>query len=130
MRVAMHEKRLNKASLMVGDFLEPKVSGSPLNKDLVLSWGSTYGVIEEALSTHPEWKKTHLHFTQVYPLPESLGTLLDQADSITVIENNATGQFASLIQQTYGIKVDRRILKYNGEPYHIDELVTRLEEQA
>lgn len=130
MRVAMHEKRLNKPNLMVKDFLEPKISGSSQHKDLVLSWGSTFGVIEEALSTHPQWNKTHLHFTQVYPLPASLGPILEYAESITVIENNATGQFASLIQQTYGIKVDRRILKYNGEPYHIDELVSKLEEQA
>ncbi len=126
----MHEKRLNKPQLMVKDFLEPKISGSAQHKDLVLSWGSTFGVIEEALSTHPQWNKTHLHFTQVYPLPATLGPILEKADTITVIENNATGQFASLIQQTYGIKVDRRIMKYNGEPYHIDELVSKLEEQA
>ena len=130
MRVSMHEKRLNKFNLMKEDLMEPLISGSDSHEDLVLSWGSTYGVIEEALSTHPTWNKTHLHFTQVYPLPESLGNLINKAKRITVIENNATGQFANLIQMTYGIKVDKRILKYNGEPYHIDELVALMEEQA
>jgi len=130
MRVSMHEKRLNKFELMKEDILEPLISGSDKHDDLILSWGSTYGVIEEALETHPQWKKTHLHFTQVYPLPQSLERLITSAKKITVIENNATGQFANLIQMTYGIKVDRKILKYNGEPYHIDELVAKMEEQA
>jgi 2-oxoglutarate ferredoxin oxidoreductase subunit alpha len=66
----------------------------------------------------------------VYPLPQSLGPVLAKAKTITVIENNATGQFANLIQMTYGIKVNQRILKYNGEPYHIDELVLKMEEKA
>lgn len=130
MRVSMHEKRLNKFNLMKQDIMEPLISGSDKHEELILSWGSTYGVIEEALATHPQWNKTHLHFIQVYPLPESLGDRLTKAKTITVIENNATGQFANLIQMTYGIKVDRRILKYNGEPYHIDELVSKMEEKA
>lgn len=130
MRVAMHEKRLNKFELMKQDIMEPLISGSEQQEHLVLSWGSTYGVIEEALATHPQWNKTHLHFIQVYPLPQSLGPVLAKAKTITVIENNATGQFANLIQMTYGLKVDQRILKYNGEPYHIDELVLKMEAKA
>jgi 2-oxoglutarate ferredoxin oxidoreductase subunit alpha len=127
MRVNMQDKRLHKFELMKEDILEPLISGSNKHEHLVLSWGSTYGVIEEALSTHPEWDKTHLHFTQVYPLPESLKDIIAHAKSILVIENNATGQFANLIQMTYGVKVTQRILKYNGEPYHIDELIAKME---
>ncbi len=130
MRVKMHEKRLAKFELMRQDIMEPLIEGADKKEDLVLSWGSTYGVIEEALATHPKWGLTHVHFTQVYPLPSSLEALITQAKTITVIENNATGQFANLIQMTYGIKVNRRILKYNGEPYHIDELIAKLEEQS
>ncbi|TXT18191.1 MAG: 2-oxoglutarate ferredoxin oxidoreductase subunit alpha [Erysipelotrichaceae bacterium] len=129
MRVDMHEKRLHKFELMKEDILEPLISGATEKEKLLLSWGSTYGVIEEALVTNPKWGYTHVHFTQVYPLPTSVEKLIRGAKSITVIENNATGQFANLIQMTYGIKVSRRILKYNGEPYHIDELVTILEEK-
>ena len=129
MRVNMHEKRLHKFELMKEDILEPLISGATEKDKLLLSWGSTYGVIEEAITTNPKWGYTHVHFTQVYPLPASVEKLIQGAKSITVIENNATGQFANLIQMTYGIKVSRRLLKYNGEPYHIDELVTILEEK-
>jgi len=130
MRVKMHEKRLHKFELMKQDIMEPRIEGSKNQTDLILSWGSTYGVIEEALSTHPKWDYTHVHFTQVYPLPSSLESLITKAKTITVIENNATGQFANLIQMTYGMKISRRILKYNGEPYHIDELIKLLEDKS
>jgi 2-oxoglutarate ferredoxin oxidoreductase subunit alpha len=63
----------------------------------------------------------------VFPLPKHLDSALAKAKSITVIENNATGQLANLIQQTYGIKVTRRINKSTGEPFHVDELETLLE---
>jgi len=127
MRVDMQDKRLHKFELMKKDILEPLIHGSSHHEHLVLSWGSTYGVIEEALSTHPELELTHLHFIQVYPLPESLKEIVENAKSILVIENNASGQFANLIQMTYGVKVTQRILKYNGEPYHIDELIPKME---
>jgi 2-oxoglutarate ferredoxin oxidoreductase subunit alpha len=127
MRGSMQDKRLHKFDLMKKDIMEPLISGSSKQENLVLSWGSTYGVIEEALSTHPKWDLTHIHFVQVYPLPESLKDIISKAKNILVIENNATGQFANLIQMTYGVKVNQRILKYNGEPYHIDELIAKME---
>ncbi|MEI7667419.1 MAG: 2-oxoacid:acceptor oxidoreductase subunit alpha [Erysipelotrichaceae bacterium] len=128
MRVKMQDKRLHKFELMKTDIMEPLIGGSLKQTHLVLSWGSTYGVIEEALSSHPEWDLTHIHFIQVYPLPASLSDIISKAKSILVIENNSTGQFANLIQMTFGVKVTQRILKYNGEPYHIDELIAKMED--
>ena len=126
-RQAMNQKRLNKFNVMVADQLDPIQSGSSNATDLIISWGSTYGIISEVIESHPEKDWTHWHFIQVFPLPQSLGDALTNAKSITVIENNATGQLANLIQQTYGIKVTRRINKSTGEPFHVDELETLLE---
>jgi len=128
MRVRMHEKRLNKFNLMKEDILEPIIEGSSKKENLIIGWGSTYGVISEIVSDNPDL--THVHFEQVYPLPESVETLLSNAKHIVVVENNATGQFANLLQMTFGIKVPNRILKYNGEPYHVDELEQKLKEKA
>ena len=69
-----------------------------------------------------------MHFEQVYPLPLGLEERLAKAEKIVVIENNATGQFANLLQMTYGIKLPKRILKYNGEPFFIDELEVKFTE--
>lgn len=127
MRVKMHEKRLNKFNLMKSDILEPIIEGSKTKDTLIIGWGSTYGVISEIVSENP--KLTHVHFEQVYPLPESIEELLNNAKKIVIIENNATGQFANLLQMTYGIKLKDRILKYNGEPFHVDELELKLKEK-
>lgn len=128
MRVRMHEKRLNKFNLMTDDILEPTIEGSKSKKKLIIGWGSTYGVISEIVSDNKDL--THVHFEQVYPLPASVEALLNKAESIVIIENNASGQFANLLQMTYGIKLKNRILKYNGEPYHVDELEQLLKEKA
>ena len=113
---------------MKEDLLEPTIEGNPDKKNLVIGWGSTYGVISEIVSDNPEF--THVHFEHIYPLPDSVEDLLRNADKIIVVENNATGQFANLLQMTYGIKLNQRILKYNGEPFHVDELEQKLKEKA
>ena len=128
MRVQMHDKRLNKFNLMKEDLLEPMIEGSSDQKNLIIGWGSTYGVISEIVSDHPSL--THVHFEHIYPLPDSIEALLRNAENIVVVENNATGQFANLLQMTYGIKLNNRILKYNGEPFHVDELEQKIKEKA
>lgn len=126
MRVQMHEKRLNKAKLMEEDIVQPYVVGNKDEKNVIIAWGSTYGVLNELIADKPEW--TLMHFEQVYPLPLGLEERLSKAEKIVVIENNATGQFANLLQMTYGIKLPKRILKYNGEPFFIDELEVKFSE--
>jgi 2-oxoglutarate/2-oxoacid ferredoxin oxidoreductase subunit alpha len=128
MRNRMHEKRLNKFELMKEDVLSPTLEGSPNLDTLIIGWGSTYGVIKEVVEAHPNW--SHLHFEQVFPLPESVELTLRKAKKIVVVENNATGQFANLLQMTFAIKLDQRVMKYSGEPFHVDELTTLLEERV
>jgi 2-oxoglutarate ferredoxin oxidoreductase subunit alpha len=45
-----------------------------------------------------------------------------------VIENNATGQLANLMQMKFGKKFVQRILKYSGEPFFIEEIERRIKE--
>jgi len=126
MRNRMNEKRLNKFNLMKPDVLEPIQEGSKDGEILIVGWGSTYGIIKEVVEAKPNW--THLHFEQVFPLPASVEATLRKAKQVVVVENNATGQFANLLQMTFAIKLDQRILKYSGEPFHVDELTTLLED--
>lgn len=128
MRVRMHEKRLNKFNLMKKDEVEPLVFGNPEAKNLLVGWGSTYGALREWVETHPEADTSLIHLRQVYPLPFALEEKLRAAKRVVVVENNATGQLANLMQMTYGMKLPHRILKYNGEPFHIDELARLIAE--
>jgi 2-oxoglutarate ferredoxin oxidoreductase subunit alpha len=43
-----------------------------------------------------------------------------------MVENNATSQFAKLIKLHAGIDIDKKILKYNGLSFAVEELADGL----
>ena len=56
-----------------------------------------------------------------------MGYLLN-ANKIIMVENNASGQFANLIRRETGVEIKNRILKYNGAPFSVEEVATRIKE--
>lgn len=46
-----------------------------------------------------------------------------------VLENNATSQFGTLVQSITGIRMDSKILKYNGLPFSVEEIMEKLGNQ-
>lgn len=128
MRIKMNNKRLGKNNLLLEDFIQPELIGSTDYKNLIIGWGSTYGVLKEFIETKKEKDTAFLYFKQVYPLPKNIKDFFNQAEKIVVIENNATGQFANLLKLELDINVNYNILKYNGEPFSIEEIDTDLEE--
>ncbi len=125
-RVAQHEKRLKKLGGIREEALLPTVIGDIKEAEtVVVTWGSNRGVIEEALEKVGDKSVAALHFAQVYPLPEGAKKFFRGKKTI-VMENNASGQFANLLKQEYGIKVSENILKYDGNPFCVEEVVERL----
>lgn len=126
-RKAMHEKRLRKFVSIRSEAIPPTVIGDTKEAEtLIVTWGSNRGVIEEALETLGDGSVAALHFSQVYPLPEGTKKFF-RGKSIVVVENNATGQFANLLRLEYGIKVSENILKYDGNPFSVEEVIEKLE---
>lgn len=126
MRLAMHEKRLSKLVGIREEALSPTEIGDVTHADvLVVTWGSNRGVIEEALELIKREDMAALHFHQVYPLPEKAKKLFTRK-KIVVLENNATGQFANLLKSEYGVKVSDNILKYDGDPFSVEEVLAKL----
>ena len=125
-RIAMHEKRLRKLELLKEAALMPEpieaVKGA---KILVVTWGSNHGVLVEALRHIQDPSIAGLHFSQVYPLNPAAKKLFSKK-KIVVMENNAIGQFADLLERDLGITVDERILKYDGSPFSVEEVTQRL----
>ncbi len=125
-RVAMHEKRLRKLDLLKANALLPEsieaVKGA---KTLVVTWGSNRGVLEEALSHIEDSSVAGLHFVQVYPFHPGVKKMLARK-KVVVMENNATGQFANLLGQELGIEVSERILKYDGAPFSVEEVIEKI----
>ncbi len=124
MRVQMMDKRMSKIFGMQKDVLRPVVGGTEKGKIMIVGWGSTKGVIVEALEKSERTDISTLHFKQVWPLPKNLATYFKDVEEVVVVENNFTGQFANLLKQE-GIKVSDTILKYNGEPFCVEELTEK-----
>jgi 2-oxoglutarate ferredoxin oxidoreductase subunit alpha len=127
LRTTMTDKRLRKNHALLNDAIAPSLLGSDDYHTLVVSWGSTYHVLREALSSLKGKPVTGLHFSQLYPLPPQTNEWLRRARQLVVVEGNATGQFANLLEQACHCSVEHRILKYNGLPFTVEELTQRLQ---
>lgn len=122
-RNQMMDKRMSRMELLEKDCMDPIYQGSQTEDAfLVVGWGSTYGVISEALLVLNNAHIGYLHVRQVYPLGEEVRRRIQEAKKIIVVENNMTGQFADLLEKTCERKVDYRILKYDGRPYSVEEV--------
>lgn len=128
-RVRMVEKRLrNKLPHIKSAIAAPELYGAPEARVVLTGWGSTHGVMQEAVD---ELAKTTsiamLHFSEVFPLPDlarfNYLALLRQAKLSLCIENNASGQFSRLLRVETGFEFTARINKFDGRPFTVDELI-------
>lgn len=129
-RGRMVEKRMKRLLLLANAALPPTRLGRPEDaRLLLLGWGSTLGLLAEALERIDDPEVAGLHFSQVWPLRPSVFPLL-RGKRIVIIENNATGQFADLVAGEAGVPVSHRILKATGEPFVLEDVVDALREIA
>lgn len=128
LRIQMVDKRCDKLSGL--EDVDPVFQGKEDCHTLVVGWGSTYHVIEEALEEIGREGVGHLHVSQVYPLPGEIERCLENAKKTICIENNATGQFSRLVRMFTGREFDSHIRKYNGLPFFKDELARRLRSEV
>jgi 2-oxoglutarate ferredoxin oxidoreductase subunit alpha len=122
-RTAMVDKRMRKLQAMEGDLLPPRLYGPDDYSNLIIGWGSTLDVVREGLQTAGRSDTAFLHFSQVYPLHKDTAFFLGRARKKIIIENNATSQFGTLLKLSTGMEMDRKILKYNGMPFMLEEIV-------
>ncbi|MFH1721789.1 MAG: 2-oxoacid:acceptor oxidoreductase subunit alpha [Candidatus Altiarchaeota archaeon] len=127
-RVRMNDKRLKKLKSIEKEIIEPTLFGPKNYKTIVVSWGSTRNVLEEAVSKLNRDDVAALHFSQVYPIHPATKSLLEQASKTIILENNATSQFSRLLKIFTGHEFSHKILKYNGEPFSVEEVISRIKE--
>jgi 2-oxoglutarate ferredoxin oxidoreductase subunit alpha len=126
LRRTMTDKRLHKGRELLKEAIAPQLLGSADFHTLVVCWGSSYHPLREALTDLKEQPVAGLHFSQVYPVPPQAGLWLQQARQLVVVESNASGQFATLLEQATGCRIDHRILQYDGLPFTVENLRERL----
>lgn len=125
-RIQMVDKRLKKMASIVEESVPPALIGDNDYETLVVCWGSTLNPVTEALSQLADPKLAMLHFSQVYPIAPQVGELLDKAKQVVVVESNATGQFAQLLSHETGVQIHDKLLKYNGLPFSVEDVVEGL----
>jgi len=130
-RVAMVEKRLKKLELLRTNLaLGHRVVGPEHHRRLLVGLGSTQPALAEALQIVADPQTALLCASQVYPLTDAVRQLLRQAERLIVIENNATGQFARLIQRETGRAADAGWRQYDGQPFSVERLVDLLRKEV
>ncbi len=123
---AMQDKRLRKFEKMkeeVSKLEAVKVHGKKTAKKAVIAWGSTKGAVKEAA------EKLGLRMVQpivLQPFPEEqVKKALKGVKKIALVENNSTAQLKLILDQI-GIKVDKKVLKYDGRPFVPEEIENKL----
>jgi 2-oxoglutarate ferredoxin oxidoreductase subunit alpha len=126
LRVRMVNKRLAKGESLTADIVPPVLVGPENYKNLVICWGSTYQAVKEAVRRLGRDDTAMLHYRQVYPLHDRTAEYMARAERTLVVEGNATGQFAKLIELHAGVPADELLLKYNGLTFSVEEVVEGL----
>jgi 2-oxoglutarate/2-oxoacid ferredoxin oxidoreductase subunit alpha len=120
-RQAMHEKRMRKMDAILPLLEPPKLFGPETAQVTLLGWGSTEGVIREAMQKLENEEGTtanNLQIKWMVPLhTEAITTILSKSRKIIMVENNYSGQFARYLRSETGIVAHGHIRKYDGEPF-------------
>lgn len=121
-RQKMMDKRLEKLKHI--EVTNPILVDAPHNNPdlLVIGMGSTGGTIDEARKKRlagDNVTSNHITVRLLHPFPaEQIKSYVDKAKKVVVVENNATGQLASLIKLHTGSPDNlESLLKYNGNPF-------------
>lgn len=123
MRVAMSGKRMKKFEAMKKDVKPPTVYGDTEAEITFVTWGSTRGPVLEAMKLLNK-KSRLVHYSWLYPFPtEETLKLLSSATRLIDVEQNVTGQLASLIREHTGILIKDKLLKNDGRILYPEEIV-------
>ncbi|YBU88195.1 MAG: 2-oxoacid:acceptor oxidoreductase subunit alpha [Candidatus Walczuchella monophlebidarum] len=128
-----HEKMVKLRQKKI-DFIKKKLPkpridyGKKTGKLLILSWGSTYGIVRAAIKILLDEGKSvsHTHLEYIYPLPNGLDTILQNFKKVLITELN-NGQLIHLIRDQFLIDAIP-FSKIQGIPFTIFEIVEKVRE--
>ncbi|MBV9323506.1 MAG: 2-oxoacid:acceptor oxidoreductase subunit alpha [Chloroflexi bacterium] len=131
-RQAMHEKRMRKMDGVLPRIEPPKLFGSPEADVTLVGWGSTEGVIREAIEQLAAQGVVANNLQIKWLVPLHVDAIMEQlgkARRVIIVENNYSGQFARYLRSETSFVADAHIRKYDGEPFmphHIVDGVNKI----
>ncbi len=119
-RRMMVEKRARKLVGVANEIAPPQLEGPEDAEVTLVGWGSTYGVIKEAV----EQLKSKGVIANQLPIKwivpfhgEAVMDILSRSKRAIIVENNYSGQFYRYMRSETGLTVEGHIRKYDGEPF-------------
>lgn len=122
--------RYKKIANVAREYSPIMVEGNVNAKNLLISWGSTYGSIKAAMleDTISGRSWAYLNLRNVNPLPNDLGDILAKYTNIFVAELNA-GHLTQEIRAKYLVDA-KLITQCNGQPFSGNFLLAAIREQV
>jgi 2-oxoglutarate ferredoxin oxidoreductase subunit alpha len=118
----MVDKRLGKIEPLKQEAVLPEIYGKGDSRTMVVCWGSTFTIAREAVERMGLDDIALVHFSQVYPLHPATREMLERPDRLVIVENNATSQFARVLKIHADIDIQKKINKYSGLAFSVEEL--------
>jgi len=132
-RRVMVEKRARKMQTVLSEIAPPKLIGPESAQVTLVGWGSTEGVIREAvekLAAEEGIVANQLQTKWIVPFhADEVGHILSSSKHVIIVENNYSGQFARYLRSETGFTAHGHIRKYDGEPFMPHHLVKAVKEQ-
>jgi 2-oxoglutarate ferredoxin oxidoreductase subunit alpha len=132
-RRMMVEKRGRKMQTVLADIAPPKLFGPAQAQITLVGWGSTTGVIQEAveaLAAEEGIVANHLNIKWIVPFhTEEIMRILSASKRVVIVENNYSGQFARYLRSETGFTAHGHIRKYDGEPFRPHHIVEAVKAQ-
>ena len=132
-RRKMVEKRGRKLADVVEEIAPPRLVGPVTAEVILVGFGSTEGVILEALEKLAGEEgivASHLSIKWIVPFhANEVSEILSKAKRVIIVENNYSGQFARYLRSETGFKADGFIRKYDGEPFMPHHIVEAVKDQ-
>ncbi len=119
-RRKMVEKRARKLESVLDRIIPPVLEGPEEAEVTLVGWGSTYGVIKEAVEqlVLEGVIANQLSIKWIVPLHGEVVTdILSRSKRTIIVENNYSGQFYRYLRSETGLTVQGHIRKYDGEPF-------------
>jgi 2-oxoglutarate ferredoxin oxidoreductase subunit alpha len=130
-RVKMVHKRDRKMSTVLDHVPAPRLEGRAEAEVTLVGWGSTWGVISEAVErlNQEGISANHLQIKLLIPFhTKEVTSILSRSKKTVIVENNFSGQFARHLRAETGLVANGHLRKYDGEPFEPKHIVAGVKE--
>ena len=120
--IEMSDKRMRKMETLKKNLPEPVYYGNETSDTVFVGYGSTGNTVRDIINDGENIG--YLHYSYIYPFKsEKLLELENSGRRIIIIENNQTGELNKLIKQETGLDISEKLLKYDGRPLFIEDIL-------